>query len=185
MSETADQTAPAAAGKPPKAPKTGLPAATEPPRSVEPLKPDRTSFFEETMYRLFAYAPIGMLPEDLNGPAAFTLLAGDGQDRLHVGTDIRVVSDEWLADVVIVDAGHGYAIGQVTQVVPLPPHRDSQADRVPAGFKVRAARRTEQPSVGWLVVRDSDGHIVSAGHILHQEEDAIRYAQQLAKALAR
>lgn len=168
-----DTVAEIASRKPPKLPRAVETAAAAP-RPVIHLLPGKWHMSDEVFNRIIVHAEKDMVPDDLNGSEAWALLVGVKQ-LIQLYTDVRVVHDDWLADVVIIDHSPSFAIGKVVQVIALPKHREDQDGRIPVGYTIRPARPSEQPNVGWLVIRDSSGVVISGGHILETRESAIRF----------
>lgn len=159
------------ASKAPKAAQVG--AAATPTKTVKHIPPATAVLAEYANNRHFCAAAPGTLPDDLEmNPEPFALIA----TNLTRFDDIRVVAAEgtWMADLIVVDSGPGYAICRLVQVLNLPTRRSDQTDRIPAGFEiVQASPGDSQP--GWLVIRLSDNVQLNAGHIHQNKEDATRY----------
>ncbi len=140
-------------------------------RQVGHIAPANHQLAEQCVNSWFSVAPRDSVPDDFDMVAEpFALIAQD----LTRFDSMRLVAadDSWLADLIVVDKGPGYALCKVVRSVKLPKRRSISENRVPEGFEVVQGGIGEEP---WICRRLADGVVLNVGQFHHRREDAIRY----------
>ena|SRR5690242_20196144 len=148
-------------------------AAPQPaPEPVPHISPSDTTLmeFEQNWHR--SIAPRGRRPEDFHLDAGpFELISEKFTRFDHL--QLADPDGLWVAGLICVDCGPGYAMFKLIWQTDVPPRRSLDDPLVPAGFKIEQTNCNELGA--WRIRRLSDDVILNAGVALFSKPDALAY----------
>lgn len=136
---------------------------------VEPVRPDQCSLAHFVSNRWRFLAPPNTEPSQIESPDFCSLVARD-LNRLD---DVRVVATDgsWYAEAVVAQTWSNSAQLRVLHVVNIGPESDYAQPQLPSGYSIRQSSVSDEQR-GFLVVRDSDCHVMNLGNPLNSHHDA-------------